>query len=210
MRSLMVLLALSGCSIGAAWLGPTFECSLIAHGCHRRRVGVAQMQHSKGWDGFGKGPFAFYRGFDEFMRPFPDEDREMYPEMFVLPKGVYEVALPRPLGVAFEEVTAGRGVLVDYLVEDGNAAESGKIQPGDVLIAVTACKVFGARYERKLLPAKNLDFDTIMAAIGSNEARWKCKDVVLQFMRPSEAKEEEVDEYLKFFEIPFDHVFRTG
>lgn len=88
----------------------------------------------------------------------------MYPEMFVLPKGVYEVALPRPLGIAFEEVTPGCGVLVDYVVEDGNAAASGKIEPGDVLIAVTACKVFGARYERKLLPAKRLDFDTIMYA----------------------------------------------
>ena len=35
--------------------------------------------------------------------PFPAEDRETYPEMFALPKGVREVSLPKPLGIAFEE-----------------------------------------------------------------------------------------------------------
>ena len=59
-------------------------------------------QHSKGWDGFGKGPFKYYN-FDAFMSPFPAEDRETYPEMFALPKGVREVSLPKPLGIAFEE-----------------------------------------------------------------------------------------------------------
>ena len=34
------------------------------------------------------------------MSPFPAEDRETYPEMFALPKGV---SLPKPLGIAFEE-----------------------------------------------------------------------------------------------------------
>ena len=176
------------------------------------RVGTPLMQHSVGWDGFGKGPFRFYENFDAFMTPFPAEDREMYPEMFELPKGCYEVALQRPLGIAFEEVSGGqpKGVVVDYLVEGSNAEASGKIQPGDVLIAVTAVKVFGARFERKLLPATELDFDTIMAAIGSNEPKWQCKNVVLQFMRPSEADETKVKDFLQFFEIPFDHVFRTG
>ena len=60
-------------------------------------------QHSKGWDGFGKGPFKYYNNFDAFMSPFPAEDRETYPEMFALPKGVREVSLPKPLGIAFEE-----------------------------------------------------------------------------------------------------------
>jgi len=176
--------------------------------CARGSLVVAQ--HSKGWDGYGKGPFAFYNDFDSFMSPFPEEDRQEYPEMFRLPEGVYEVALPRPLGIAFEEVEPGRGVLVDFVVEGSNAEKSGVVQPGDILIAVTACKVFGARYERKLLPAVGMDFDTIMAAIGSNEARWKCKDVVLQFMKPDVADKAAVEEYLKFYEIPFDHVFRTG
>ena len=191
------------------------------------------LQHSKGWDGFGKGPFRFYDDFNSFMSPFPDEDRKMYPEMFQLPKGCYEVAatehppyflhtatslktpllisrqvaLERPLGIAFEEVEVGRGVKVDYLVDDGNAAVQGVIQPGDVLIAVTAVKVFGARYERKLLPCYYLDFDTIMSAIASNEPRWSARDVVMMFERPSEScGSEKTKEFLDFFEIPYDHV----
>ncbi|KAL3897303.1 MAG: hypothetical protein SGPRY_013081, partial [Prymnesium sp.] len=109
---------------------------------------------------FGKGEFTRYNGFDAFMTPFPDEDRELYPEMFRLPDGVYEVALERPLGIAFEEVEAGRGVVVDYLVDGGNAEASGVIQPGDVLIATTAVKVIGAKWEVRLIPALDLNFDT--------------------------------------------------
>lgn len=168
------------------------------------------MQHSVGWDGFGKGPFRFYESFDTFMVAFPDEDREQYPEMFVLPKGCYEVALEKPLGIAFEEVKPGRGVLVDYLVEGSNAEKSGAIQPGDVLLAVTAVKVFGARYERKLIPAIDLDFDTIMGAIGSNQFKWKCKDVVMLMYRPSEADESEMRTFLEFFQIPPNNVWRTS
>ena len=67
-----------------------------------------------------------------------------------------------------------------------------------------------SRFERKLIPATELDFDMIMGAIGSNEPRWQCKNVVLQFMRPADADEAQVKEFLKFFEIPYDHVFRTG
>lgn len=94
------------------------------------------------------------------MAPFPDEDREQYPEMFKLPDGVYEVALERPLGIAFEEREPGRGVVVDYLVEGGNAEASGVIQPGDILIATTAVKVIGAKWEVRLIPAIDLNFDT--------------------------------------------------
>ena len=131
------------------------------------------------------------------MAVFPDEDRELYPEMFKLPAGCYEarspcrenkaaqpragrllrslfrrsrtrlprasanepvgphrwrpttprllfatqVSLPKPLGIAFEEVEPGKGVVVDYLVEGSNAEQCGRIQPGDILIAVTAYKV---------------------------------------------------------------------
>ena len=168
------------------------------------------MQHSVGWDGFGKGPFRFYEKFDKFMSVFPDEDREQYPEMFTLPHGCYEVALKRPLGIAFEEVEPGRGVLIDYCVEGGNAAASGKLQAGDVLYAVTAVKVFGARYERKLIPAVDLEFDTIMGAIASNQPKWKCTDVVMHFMRPGDADEAEVRKFLEFFEIPPNNVWRTS
>ena len=145
------------------------------------------MQHSKGWDGFGKGPFKYYSDFNSFMAAFEDEeDRAAYPEMFALPPGVYEVETPRPLGIAFEEIVGGqpKGIKVDYLVDDGNAAQAGKIQPGDILLATTACKEIGPRYERKLLPCIDMDFDIIMGAIGSNEARYRCNGVCMMFMRP--------------------------
>ena len=51
------------------------------------------------------------------------------------------MSLPKPLGIAFEEVQPGQGVVVDYLVEGSNAEQCGRIQPGDILIAVTAYKV---------------------------------------------------------------------
>lgn len=169
------------------------------------------MQHSKGWDDFGKPPFNFYKGFDEFMSVFPDEDRELYPEMFKLPAGVYEVAMPRPLGIAFEEREVGRGVVVTECVEGGNAEKTGMIQPDDILVAVTAVKAPASmsRFERKLIPCKDLDYDTIVAAIGTNE-RPKCEDVILQFMRPSASDEAEVEKFLEFFEVPPTHVFRTN
>ena len=41
----------------------------------------------------------------------------------------------------------------------------------------------GAKYERVLVPAQELDFDTIMGAIGSNTDKWGCNDVVLHLKR---------------------------
>lgn len=154
---------------------------------------------------FGKGDFAFYRSFEAFMRPFTQEDREAFPEVFNIPKGVYEVSLTRPLGIVFEEIDAGKGVYVQDLVEDGLAARQGKIQVGDILVGVTAVKIVGAKWERRMIPARRFDFDTTVAAIGSNEPKWGCNDVVLMFERPGEANQEALDEFFAFLEPPFDN-----
>jgi len=98
---------------------------------------------------FGKGTFRFYTGFDKWMEPFPDEDKAKFPEMFSFPKGVYEVKMKTPLGIVFEEIEVGRGVYVQDLVEGGKAERMGIIQPGDVLVGVTAIKVVGAKWERR-------------------------------------------------------------
>ena len=153
---------------------------------------------------FGKGDFTFYRNFDSFMKPFTQEDRDAFPEVFNLPKGVYEVSLTKPLGIIFEEIEAGKGVFVQDLVEDGLAARQGKIQQGDVLVGVTAVKIVGAKWERRLIPARTFDFDTAVGAIGSNEPKWGCNDVILMFERPGEADSKAVDDFLEFFEPPFD------
>jgi hypothetical protein len=160
---------------------------------------------------YGKGQFKFYKSFEDWMSPFPDEDRESYPEIFTIPKGVYEVSMQKPLGILFEEMEIGKGVYVMDLVEGGNAEREGKIQKGDVLIGVTAVKVIGAKWERRLLPAKDLSFDTVVNAIGSNEPKWGCEDVVLQFMRPSDVIDEErLEEHLSFFNPPGDSAWRTA
>eukprot|EP00967_Tisochrysis_lutea_P150158 scaffold289944_cov32-Tisochrysis_lutea.AAC.1 len=158
---------------------------------------------------YGKGQFRFYNGFDKWMEPFPDEDRETYPEMFRLPKGVYETKLTPPLGIAFIEREGG-GVMVEYLVEGGAAERQGIIAPEDRLIAVTAVKVIGAKWERRLIPCVKWTFEMVVGAIGSNEKRWGCDNVILQFARPNDgADDAEIASYLEFFEPPSDSPWRS-
>lgn len=157
---------------------------------------------------YGKGEFKFYRSFDSFMSPFTDEDKAEFPEVFTFPKGLYEVSMTKPLGIVFEEIEVGEGVFVQDIVEGGLAAVQGKIQPGDVLVGVTAIKVVGAKWERRMIPARRFNFDTAVGAIGSNEPKWSCSDVVLMFERPSECDRAEVDAFMEFFEPPFDNPWK--
>ena len=162
-------------------------------------------------NGFGKGQFTFYRSQQDWMKPFPDEDREIYPELFTLPKGVYEISSVKPLGIVFEEIEPGKGVYVSDLVEGGNADIQGVIQKGDILVGVTAIKVVGAKWERRMIPARDLSFDTVVGAIGSNEMKWGCEDVVLQFERPGEVEDEQaVKDHLAFYNPPGDSAWRTN
>jgi hypothetical protein len=154
---------------------------------------------------FASGSFGFYRSFDSFMRPFTPEDREAFPEVFNIPKGVYEVSMRKPLGIVFEEIEAGEGVYIQDLVEGGLADRQGKLQIGDILVGCTAIKVVGAKWERRLIPARRFDFDTTVGAIGSNEGKWGCDDVVLMFERPGEADPKAVKTFFEFFEPPFDN-----
>ena len=173
----------------------------------RHSVALEGINTSFMWNAgldFGKGDFAFYSNFDRMMSVFPDEDKEAYPELFQLPKGLYEVRLTKPLGVVFEEIDAGKGLYVQDLVEGGNAMREGTIQKGDVLVGITAVKIVGAKYERRLIPARRFDFDTMVGAIESNTPKFGCDDVMLMVQRPSEADEEKIEEFMKFFEPPFD------
>ena len=157
---------------------------------------------------FGKGDFKFYSNFESMMSVFPKEDREAYPEVFNLPKGVYEVQMMKPLGIVFEEIEAGKGLYVQELVEGGNAEKVGVVQPGDILVGITAVKIVGAKYERRMIPARNFDFDTMVGAVGSNDPKWECNDVVLMFERPGEADSKKVDDFMDFFEPPIDNPWK--
>ena len=140
---------------------------------------------------------SLYEGFDKWAAEYPQEDRDTYPELFKLPDNCYEVILEKPLGIAFEEGGDG-GVVVDYLVEDGNAAKDGTIQPGDVLLATTGCMGRDGTFERKIIPSRYESFDTIMGAIGSNAPKFhkqRRNDVILQFARPDAPYENAGDPY---------------
>ena len=114
-----------------------------------------------------------------------------------MPDDCYEITLNKPLGIGFIENDDG-GVKVDFLVEGGNAELSGKIKPGDVLLATTAAMGRDGKFERKVIPSRYLDFDTIMDAIGSNAPKFhkqRKNDVILQFARPSAPYENDGDPY---------------
>lgn len=167
----------------------------------------------------------YYSGWDTWADAYPEADRTAYPALFLLPDDCYEVKLTKPLGIGFEEGPASGddGVVVDFLVEGGNAEACGKIKPGDVLLATSACMGRDGTFERKLIPSRYLDFDTIMAAIGSNEMRFsktRTNDVILQFARPSAPYENDGDpytpsgkrgvtDYLKSLEFPIDSPWRA-
>lgn len=155
---------------------------------------------------FGKGPFRFFRSLDEWMKAFPDEDRVAFPELFQLPTGVIEVSLPKPLGLLLEEVEPGRGVKVEGFVSDGNAERlaSNLIQPGDVLVGITAVKIVGAKWERRMIPCRNFDYDAVVGAIISNDRKWGCEDVVLWLERPGLADPDKTNAFLEFYEPPFE------
>jgi hypothetical protein len=130
------------------------------------------------------------------------------PTFFYSIQGIYEVSLTKPLGIIFEEIEVGKGVFVQDFVEGGLAERQGKIQKGDVLVAVTAVKIVGAKWERRLIPARTFNFDTAVGAIGSNEAKWGCNDVILMFERPGESNPEAVNTFFDFFEPPFDNPWK--
>jgi hypothetical protein len=122
--------------------------------------------------------------------------------MMVAAVGSYRVSLPKPLGIQFEEVSPGKpeGVVVAGLVEGGNAEANGRILVGDRLLRVSAVSFGGqsalvtigsgqqyTSFKRELIPATSLDFDTIIAAIGSNEGRYGYSDVVLELQHTDES-----------------------
>ena len=180
----------------------------------QRRSTACQAEFDTGfmWNrglNFGKGQFKFYDGFLNWMSPFPEEDRQAFPEIFTFPKGLYEVRLDKPLGVVFEEIEAGRGLYVQDIVEGGNAAREGTIQKGDILVAITAIKVVGAKYERRLIPARKFDFETMVGAIESNDSRFSCEDVILCVERPDESDSDAIQKFMdELFEPPFDNPWK--
>jgi hypothetical protein len=109
-----------------------------------------------------------------------------------MPDGWTEVALPTPLGIMFEENDKkNTGVGVVDLVEGGNAARAGSISKGDQLVGVTAIRIMGGKYERRMYDCRKWDFDTVVDAIQSNTPKFNCDDVILRFAKSPAAGDAE-------------------
>ena len=147
MRSLLI--ALLGDIVGA------FVVTSLAHSVPERALARTTGFGME----FGKGFGSYYSGWADWVKEYPEADRTAYPALFLLPKDCYEIRLDKPLGIAFIENDDG-GVVVEDLVEGGNAAKSGVIKPGDVLLGSTACMGRDGTFERKMIPVRYQDFDT--------------------------------------------------
>jgi hypothetical protein len=155
--------------------------ALLAAAC----LAFSQPPHSSGWRrGAQRATIAmefgdsFYSAYDA-PPPFGPKNGDP-----TLPDSVYEIYLPRPLGIQFEERGNNRGLKVISLISGGNADRCGKLQVGDQLVGVTAVRMVGSKFERQMFDCSKWSFDTVVGAIGSNEERFNCEDVVLQLLRP--------------------------
>lgn len=57
----------------------TSKLSSVSRPLSGRALNVAVPAVWNAGNAFGKGGFRFYQGFEEWMKPFPDEDREKFP-----------------------------------------------------------------------------------------------------------------------------------
>ncbi|KAG8470982.1 hypothetical protein KFE25_009403 [Diacronema lutheri] len=108
--------------------------------------------------------------------------------------GEYTVRLAKPLGIVFEEAEVDKplGVRVAQVVAGGHADLNGRVCVGDELVSTSAVVFtdkFGSgsfnNWERQMIACTRMDFGSIMAAIGSNDGRYGCVDVVLK-LRPTD------------------------
>ncbi|PRW61377.1 PDZ domain [Chlorella sorokiniana] len=113
----------------------------------------------------------------------------------------YQLTLRKPLGLVLAERKTAEGpeVFVEEVVAGGNAAKDGRVQAGDVLTGCSAVLLkagkegeneregYGQRpydnWEQVMFDARNKQFDTVMAALGSNSERWGIFTVQLEFER---------------------------
>ena len=98
-----------------------------------------------------------------------------------------KVKLPLPpLGIVFEEIEGGRsGVIVTALTTGGAAETDGRIKIGDILMKTSAVKIPGGTSKPILVEVDctELDFDTVVSAIGSHQQQFKVDAVEMTFAR---------------------------
>ena len=99
------------------------------------------------------------------------------------------VELSKPMGIIFEENDADYGgIFVHSLKEDGAAANSGAIQAGDQLVAVSTRKVSGLPFDEALGAITETKGDTLKLVF--------FRGTSVQFYGPTGASQEWLDEFV--------------
>lgn len=107
--------------------------------------------------------------------------------------------IKKPLGMVLAEASNG-AVFIESIEEGGNAAQQGDVKVGDIVRKTSARmlkegksgdyakKGHGARpyddWEAVMFPCDGEDFQTVLAAVRSNNERWGIKEVTLEVSRP--------------------------
>lgn len=140
------------------------------------------------------------RGLQSVIGNTPEDDGELESP---LPDNLIKVTVRKPLGVVLGETTTAGGktekIFIEEVTDGGNGAKAG-IKAGDTVIRCSATILkkdsaageyekegYGAtpytNWKRIMLDTRGKDFDTVMAALGSNNERWGIFDVVMELQR---------------------------
>lgn len=111
----------------------------------------------------------------------------------------YTVTIKKPLSIVLAEKQSTKEVYIEEITAGGNADATGLVKVGDVVSKTSAIVLksgregryqqegYGQRvydnWETIEFDCSGQDFDTVMAAIGSNNERWGIKTVTLTLRR---------------------------
>lgn len=115
---------------------------------------------------------------------------------------IHEVVIKKPLGITLAENASLNHVFIEEINPNGNAAATGQVQVGDIIAATSAIVLksnadsdnygkegHGQRlydnWETIMFECEGQSFDTVMAAVGSNNERWGINKITLRLLRPS-------------------------
>lgn len=119
----------------------------------------------------------------------------------MVPSQQLTLTIKKPLGLVLAEQKPSGEVVVEEIVKGGNADATGQVHVGDVVAKTSAIVLKSGQegsYEREgygqrvydnwetiEFDCEGQDFNTVMAAIGSNNERWGIKTVTLTLRRPT-------------------------
>lgn len=109
-----------------------------------------------------------------------------------------QLTIKKPLGLVLSEKKPSGEVFIEEITKGGNAEATGKVQVGDVVAKTSAIVLKSGKdgsmsaghgdrlydnWETVEFDCTGQDFNTVLAAIGSNNERWGIKNVTLTLQR---------------------------